>query len=72
MDLVIYHKQIMEEGSIYTPVQGGEVLIRAVKFCIQIESDWPEMRQIWDFLRSVSVHFGLHQIGPKWNKSGTF
>ena len=30
---------------------------RDVKFGIQIESDWPQMRQIWDFLRSVSVHF---------------
>ena len=24
----------------------------------QIEPDWPQMGQIWDFLRSVSVHFG--------------
>ena len=23
----------------------------------QIESDWPKMRLIWDFLRSVLVHF---------------
>ena len=22
------------------------------------QSDWPQMGQIWDFLRSVSVHFG--------------
>ena len=29
-----------------------------VKFAIQIGSDWPQMGQIWDFLRSVSVHFG--------------
>ena len=29
------------------------------KFDIQIGSDWPEMGQIWDFLRSVSVHFGV-------------
>ena len=28
------------------------------KFGIQIRSDWPEMGQIWGFLRSVSVHFG--------------
>ena len=28
------------------------------KFCIQIGSDWPQMGQIWGFLRSVSVHFG--------------
>ena len=33
---------------------------RVVKFAIQIGSDWPQMGmgQIWDFLRSVSVHFG--------------
>ena len=24
----------------------------------KIRSDWPKMGQIWDFLRSVSVHFG--------------
>ena len=29
-----------------------------VKFDIQIGSDCPKMGQIWDFLRSVSVHFG--------------
>ena len=29
-----------------------------VKFGIKIESDWPQIGQIWDFLRSVSVHFG--------------
>ena len=28
------------------------------KFGIQIGSDVPQMGQIWDFLRSVSVHFG--------------
>ena len=27
-------------------------------FDIQTESDWPQMGQIWDFLRSVSVYFG--------------
>ena len=31
---------------------------RIIKFGIQIGSDWPKMGQIWDFLRSVSVHFG--------------
>ena len=31
---------------------------QGVKFAIQIGSDWPNMGQIWDFLRSVSVHFG--------------
>ena len=30
------------------------VLCRDVKFGIQIGSDWPQMGQIWDFLRSVS------------------
>ena len=30
-----------------------------VKFGIQIGSDWPQMGQIWDILRTVSVHFGL-------------
>ena len=31
---------------------------RDLKFDILIGSDWPEMGQVWDFLRSVSVHFG--------------
>ena len=31
---------------------------RDVKFGIQIGSSWSKMGQIWDFLRSVSVHFG--------------
>ena len=31
---------------------------RDVKFAIQIGSDWPQMVQILDFLRSVSAHFG--------------
>ena len=37
-----------------------DILIRDVKFAIRIGSDyyWPQMGQIWDFLRSVSVHFG--------------
>ena len=34
------------------------VHIGDVKFCIQIGSDWPQIGHIWDFLRSVSVHFG--------------
>ena len=29
-----------------------------VKFDIEIGSDWTQMGPIWDFLRSVSVHFG--------------
>ena len=31
---------------------------RDVKFGVQIGSDWPQMGQNCDFLRSVSVHFG--------------
>ena len=31
---------------------------RDFKFGIQIVSDWRQMGQIWDFLRSDSVHFG--------------
>ena len=31
---------------------------RNLKFGTQIGSDRPQIRQIWDFLRSVSVHFG--------------
>ena len=29
---------------------------RDVKFGIKIWSDWLQMEQMWDFLRSVSVH----------------
>ena len=29
-----------------------------LKFGIQIGSDWPEMGQMWDILRSALVHFG--------------
>ena len=32
-----------------------------VKIAIQIGSYWSQMGQIWDFLRSVSVHFGSHE-----------
>ena len=32
---------------------------RGVKFWHQIGSDWPQMGQTWDFLRSFSVHFGF-------------
>ena len=35
-----------------------ELDIRDVKFGIQIGSDWPQMGQILEFLRSVSLHFG--------------
>ena len=31
---------------------------RDLNFGINIESNWLQMGQIWDFLRSVSVHFG--------------
>ena len=31
---------------------------RDIKFDIPIGSDWPQMGQIFGFLRSVSVHFG--------------
>ena len=54
-----------------------------VKFGIQIGSDWLKMRQIWDFLRSVSVHFGSSSqnvlklilkslICPIWGQSDPF
>ena len=45
---------------------------RKVQFGIQIGPDWPQMEQIWDFLRSVSVPFGSEidlkksQICPIW------
>jgi len=35
----------------------AHIQVRDVTFGIQIGSDWPQMGQIWDFLRSVSVHF---------------
>ena len=43
---------------------------RAVKFSIQIVSDWPQMGQIWDFVRWVSVHFvsPWTDIGDKRDK----
>ena len=45
---------------------------RDVKIDIKIGSDWPRMGQIWEFLRSVSVHFDqLGQSCPKWSKSCT-
>ena len=34
------------------------MVIRDVKVAIQIGSGWTQMGKIWDFLRSVSVHFG--------------
>ena len=38
-------------------------------------SDWPQMGQIRDFFRSDFSTFWrskIGQIGPKWDKSGTF
>ena len=32
--------------------------IQGCQSCPQILSDWPQMGQIWDFLRSVLVHVG--------------
>ena len=37
--------------------QVSRVGVKDGKFRIQIGSDWPQVGQIWDFLRSVSVHF---------------
>ena len=37
------------------------VAVNDVNFVSQIRSDWPQMGQIWDFLKSVSVHFGSHR-----------
>ena len=34
------------------------MLSKDVNFGVQIWSDWPQMGQICDFLRSASVHFG--------------
>ena len=39
-------------------VMMGLDIFRDVKFGIQIGSDWARIGQIWDFLRSVSLHFG--------------
>ena len=34
-------------------------------------SHWPEIGQIWDFLRSVSVHFGWTiKLGSDWPQMG--
>ena len=38
--------------------QNLDVATRGGEFGIQIGSDWPQMGQIWEFLRSVYVHFG--------------
>ena len=58
----------------------GTRQLREGEFGNRIGSDWPQMGQMWDFLKSVSVHFGelvnlpskLGQISLKWDKSGTF
>ena len=33
-------------------------LIQGYQIRIEIRSNWSQIGQIWDFLRSVSVHFG--------------
>ena len=43
---------------------------REVKFGIQIESDWPQMGQIRDFLRSVSVILA-RQGFQSWTQIGS-
>ena len=50
---VMYMTSFIEFESINVMV----VCFRGVKFDIHIGSDWPQMGQFWDFLRSVSVHF---------------
>ena len=44
---------------------------RGVKFDIQIGSDWPQMGQIWDFLRSVLIRFGLlsQNVNLDWKQA---
>ena len=39
-------------------INNQAAVTRDVKCGIQIGSDCPQTGQIWDFLRSVSVHFG--------------
>ena len=43
------------------------VVSKNVEFGIQIGSDWPQMRQIWDFLRSVSVFRSVSDLSH-WAK----
>ena len=38
------------------------VTVRDIKFAIQIGADWHQMRQIYDFLRYVSVRFGSAKL----------
>ena len=50
-------------GSTHVYISSGGVRVsvvvhRDLKFGNYIRSDWPQMGQIWDFLKSVSVHFG--------------
>ena len=40
----------MVEGKIMSLFK-THIITRDVKFGIQIELDWPQMRKIWDFLR---------------------
>ena len=54
--LYSYNIQTLRLYSVHIYIQ--TLSSRDVQFDIQIESDWPQMVQIWEFLRSVSVHFG--------------
>ena len=51
--------KVLSVNNMSSVSQGGEKCTgnRNIKFGIKISSDWPKMGQIWDFLRSVSVHF---------------
>ena len=51
----IPHTQIRSDSDTLNHLQ---IPHRDAKFGIQIVSDWRQKGQIWDFLRSVSVHFG--------------
>ena len=58
VDLVAGAVVLWDQRQQSTPDLATRVAGRDGKFGIQIESDWPQMGQIWDFLRSVSVEFG--------------
>ena len=47
---------------VYVGACARRLVCRDVIFAPQIRSYWPKMGQIWDFLRSVSVHFGSPRI----------
>ena len=48
---------VFYQTSLSDKAQDMSNLDRDIKFGLLILSDWPQMGQIWDFLRSVSVHF---------------